>query len=104
MQVLPSTRRYVETVLLRHHVHWTVSGGIQVGVVYLRELLREFHGNVSLALAGWYQGPASVRRQGVLPGTQTFVATTILFVSLEETALSWIKARGLRGVNCRLAL
>src|SRR5436305_15199874 len=41
MQVLPSTRRYVETVLLHHHVHWTVSGGIQVGVVYLRDLLRE---------------------------------------------------------------
>ena len=77
MQVLPVTRRYVETVLLRHHVHWTVSGGIQIGVVYLRQLLREFRGNESLALAGWYQGPASVRRRGVLPGTRTFVANVL---------------------------
>ena len=36
--------------------------GIQVGVVFLRQLLREFHGSESLALAAWYQGPASVRR------------------------------------------
>ena len=77
MQVLPSTRRYVETVLLHHHVHWTVSGGIQVGVVYLREVLREFRWKESLALAGWYQGPASVRRQGVLPGTRQFVANVL---------------------------
>ena len=57
MQVLPSTKAYVETVLLRKHVPWTVSGGIRVGVVYLREVLREFHGNESLALAGVVPGP-----------------------------------------------
>ena len=77
MQVLPSTKQYVETVLLHRHVRWTVSGGIQIGVVYLRQVLREFRGNESLALAGWYQGPASVRRQGVLPGTRTFVANVL---------------------------
>jgi hypothetical protein len=77
MQVLPSTRRYVETVLLRRRAPSSVSGGIQVGVVYLRQLLREFHGSESLALAGWYQGPASVRRHGLTPGTRTFVANVL---------------------------
>jgi hypothetical protein len=73
MQVLPSTKQYVEEVLLQKRVPWTVSGGIRIGVVYLHELLREFHGNETLALAAWYQGPASVRRNGVQPGTRTFV-------------------------------
>jgi hypothetical protein len=73
MQVLPVTKDYVETVLLRRRVPWTVSGGIHVGVVYLRQLLREFQGNERLALAAWYQGPASIRRNGVAPGTRAFV-------------------------------
>jgi hypothetical protein len=77
MQILPVTKHYVETYLLRRRVRWTVSGGIQIGVVYLRQLLREFNGNESLALAAWYQGPASVRKQGVLPGTRTFVANVL---------------------------
>jgi hypothetical protein len=77
MQVLPSTKAYVETVILRKHVPWTVSGGIRVGVVYLRELLRKFHGNESRALAAWYQGPASVRRNGVQHGTRVFVANVL---------------------------
>jgi soluble lytic murein transglycosylase-like protein len=77
MQVLPSTKEYVETVLLGRRVPWTVSGGIHVGVVYLRQLLREFNGNERLALAGWYQGPASVHRNGVTRGTRAFVADVL---------------------------
>ncbi|HEY6836061.1 MAG TPA: peptidoglycan-binding protein [Gaiellaceae bacterium] len=73
LQVLPVTKRYVETILLRRRVPWTTSGGIQVGVVYLRQLLREFNGSSSLALAAWYQGPASVRKEGIAPGTRAFV-------------------------------
>jgi len=77
MQVLPSTKEYVETVLLHRKVPWTVSGGIRVGVVYLRELLREFRGNLTLALAAWYQGPASVRQNGIRPGTRVFVRNVL---------------------------
>jgi hypothetical protein len=77
MQVLPSTRDFVETLLLRRRVPWTVSGGIHVGVVYLRHLLREYRGNESLALAAWYQGPASLGRNGVSPGTRAFVADVL---------------------------
>ena len=77
MQVLPSTRNYVETVLLGKRVSHSVSGDIQIGVVYLRELLREFHGNETRALAGWFQGPASVRKHGIRPGTKVFVADVL---------------------------
>jgi len=77
LQVLPSTRRYVEEVLLGRRAPSSVSGGIQVGVVYFRKLLRDFHGSESLALAAWYQGPASVRRNGVTAGTRTFVANVL---------------------------
>ena len=55
----------------------TASGNIRVGVLYLRELLREFNGNERLALAGWYQGPASVRKQGLLHATKVFVGDVL---------------------------
>jgi transglycosylase-like protein with SLT domain/putative peptidoglycan binding protein len=74
MQILPPTWRYVETVLLGRKVPHTASGNIQVGVLFLRQLLREFNGNERLALAGWYQGPASVRKRGLLKETKVFVA------------------------------
>ena len=77
LQVLPSTHRYVETVLLRRRVPATAAGEIQVGVVFLRELLREFRGKESLALAAWYQGPGSVRRYGASPETRAFVADVL---------------------------
>jgi peptidoglycan hydrolase-like protein with peptidoglycan-binding domain len=77
LQVLPVTRDYVETVLLRRRVPQTVSGGIKVGVVYLRHLLRDFNGSERFALAGWYQGPASVRRYGVTRETRAFVADVL---------------------------
>lgn len=77
LQVLPSTKDYVETVLLGRRVPPTVSGWIQVGVVFLRHLLREFDGNERLALAAWYQGPSGVRRNGVSPRTRAFVADVL---------------------------
>jgi putative peptidoglycan binding protein/transglycosylase-like protein with SLT domain len=77
LQVLPGTRKYVQTVLLGHSVPNTTSGNIRIGVVFLRQLLREFGGNESRALAGWYQGPASVRRHGPLTVTRRFVANVL---------------------------
>jgi peptidoglycan hydrolase-like protein with peptidoglycan-binding domain len=77
MQILPPTWRYVETVLARERVPRTTSGNIRVGVLYLRELLREFNGSSRLALAAWYQGPASVRRHGLLHATKVFVADVL---------------------------
>ena len=68
LQVLPSTRSYVQSVLIGYKVPRSTSGNIRIGVVYLRHLLREFHGNRTLALAAWYQGPHSVRGTASSPG------------------------------------
>ena len=40
-------------------------------------MLREFNGNEPLALAGWYQGPSSVKRHGQFRGTKQFVANVL---------------------------
>jgi len=77
MQILPPTWSYVETVLLGRQVPRTASGNIRVGVLYLRQLLHEFGGNERLALGGWYQGPASVRKRGLLGETKLFVANVL---------------------------
>jgi lysozyme family protein len=77
MQILPPTWRYVERVLAGSTIPHTTSGNIQVGVLYLRELLREFGGDAGRALAAWYQGPASVRAHGVLHATAVFVADVL---------------------------
>jgi len=77
MQILPVTWNYVETVLAGHTIPRTASGNIQVGVLYLRQLLREFAADERKALAGWYQGPASVRKRGVLRETKVFVANVL---------------------------
>jgi hypothetical protein len=74
MQVRPVTWRYVETVLVGHRIPHTTSGNVQVGVVLLRQLLREFRGDVRLALAAYAQGPRSVRRHGLFRETRRYVA------------------------------
>ena len=77
MQVEPYTWRFVETVLIRHHVRHGPSGNIHVGVALLRHLLGNFHGNRRLALAGWYQGERAVRKHGMYKETRLFVADVL---------------------------
>jgi hypothetical protein len=74
MQVTPTTWRYVETVLVGRRIPHTASGNVQVGVAFLRQLLREFRGDVRLALAAYIQGPRSVRRNGLFRETRRYVA------------------------------
>jgi soluble lytic murein transglycosylase-like protein len=74
MQVTPATWNYVETVLVGRLIPHTMSGNVRVGVAFLRQLLREFRGDVRLALAAYAQGPRSVRRNGMFPETRNFVA------------------------------
>ena len=81
LQVLPTTRSYVETVLIGYKVPSSTSGNIRIGVVYLRQLLREFNGNRTLALAAWYQGPYSVRKHGQLAGTRLFVRNVLALLT-----------------------
>lgn len=74
MQVTPETWDYVEKVLLGRRVPSTTSGNVRVGVVFLRQLLREFRGDVRLALGAYFQGPRSVRRRGLFRETEHYVA------------------------------
>ena len=74
MQVTPATWDYVETVLVGRRIPHTMSGNVKVGVAFLGQLLREFGGDVRLALAAYVQGPRSVRRRGQLPDTRQYVA------------------------------
>ncbi|HVU77721.1 MAG TPA: peptidoglycan-binding protein [Gaiellaceae bacterium] len=77
LQTLPTTREYVETVLVGHPVPRTVDGDIEVGILYLKHLLTVFHGDESLALAGWYQGERAVREFGVYNVSKPFVANVL---------------------------
>src|SRR5439155_24927397 len=64
MQLLPSTWKYVEHVLIGHAVQHDADGNVQVGLAYLHHLLGAFGGNERLALAGWYQGERAVKASG----------------------------------------
>jgi LysM repeat protein len=77
LQTLPTTRKYVEDVLAGKPLPHTVNGDIEVGLLYLRHLLQVFHGNESLALAGWYQGERAVNEHGVYNVTKPFVANVL---------------------------
>jgi hypothetical protein len=77
LQTLPTTRAYVETVLAGHPIPHTVDGDIEVGILYLKHLLTVFHGDESLALAGWYEGERAVREFGVYNVTKPFVANVL---------------------------
>jgi LysM repeat protein len=73
MQVTPVTWNYVERYLAGQQIPHTTDGNVRVGVLFLRQMLREFRGNVSLALAGYVQGPTSVRTRGMLKETKFYV-------------------------------
>jgi peptidoglycan hydrolase-like protein with peptidoglycan-binding domain len=77
LQTLPTTRDYVETVVAGRKIPHTVDGDIEVGILYLRHLLQVFHGNESLALAGWYQGERAVNEHGVYNVSKPFVANVL---------------------------
>lgn len=77
MQLLPTTFRFAEQVLIGHHLRHNASGNVRAGVAYLSHLLHDFHGNKRLALAGWYQGERAVRKHGVYKVSETFVKNVL---------------------------
>jgi peptidoglycan hydrolase-like protein with peptidoglycan-binding domain len=77
MQILPTTWRYAEDILIGEKVPRTVSGNVRVGVAFLRQLLREFGGDERAALGAWYQGPASLRKHGAFHVTRAFVEDVV---------------------------
>jgi peptidoglycan hydrolase-like protein with peptidoglycan-binding domain len=74
MQVTPATWDYAESVLIGMRIPRTADGNIRIGLAYLHHLLHSFGGDERLALAAYYQGPASVRTRGLLGETKAFVA------------------------------
>jgi N-acetylmuramoyl-L-alanine amidase len=77
MQVTPATWDYVETVLVGSRIPRTADGNVRAGLAYFSHLLREFRGDERLALAAWYQGPASVRKRGPLRESKAFIADVL---------------------------
>lgn len=77
MQLLPSTRQYVATVLLGRRIPPGIDGDVEAGVALIKHLLGVFDGNAHLALAAWYQGEHAVRTYGVYKVSRPFVATVL---------------------------
>ena len=78
MQLLPETWGWVDVVLLGTRTPRTADGNVQAGVRYLRWQLDQFHGDVKLALSGWYQGARAVREVGLYDDTKQFVSIVMM--------------------------
>jgi peptidoglycan hydrolase-like protein with peptidoglycan-binding domain len=78
MQLLPETWQWVDVVLLGRRTPRTADGNVRAGVRYLRWQLDQFHGDVKLALSGWYQGARAVREIGLYSDTKQFVAVVLM--------------------------
>ena len=55
----------------------SATDNVQAGVMYLGQLVRDFGGDEATAVASYYQGASSVRRIGLLPETQQYVANVM---------------------------
>jgi LysM repeat protein len=73
-QLMPDTVAFVNDVLLGTNLDPSVpEHNIRMSARFLRWLLDRTGGDVSLALAGYYQGLGSVRARGVFPSTAAYV-------------------------------
>jgi N-acetylmuramoyl-L-alanine amidase len=78
MQVMPGTWDYVQRNLAQRRLDpSSATDNVHAGTLYLRSLLRASGGDPVTAAAGYYQGPASVARIGMLPETQRYVANVM---------------------------
>jgi len=75
MQVMPGTWDWVQGNLATHTLDPnSATDNVHAGVLYLRRLLQDSGGDESTAIAGYYQGLASVRNRGQFDDTQRYVA------------------------------
>ena len=78
MQVLPSTWDYVESSLANGQLDpSSPTDNVRAGSLLLGQLLRDTGGDPAMAAAAYYQGLGSVRRIGLLPETQKYVANVM---------------------------
>ncbi|HTN23982.1 MAG TPA: LysM peptidoglycan-binding domain-containing protein [Solirubrobacteraceae bacterium] len=74
MQVMPGTWDWVQHNLAAAPLSPTSpEDNVRAGSLYLARLLRETHGDVRLAAAGYYQGLSSVRSRGMFDDTKKYV-------------------------------
>ena len=75
MQVMPGTWDYVERNLAGRALNPnSATDNVHAGVLYLKQLLQDTGGDESAAIAGYYQGLASVRNRGLFDDTQRYVS------------------------------
>jgi soluble lytic murein transglycosylase-like protein len=76
MQVMPGTWDYVQQNLAggRQLDPNSATDNVHAGVMYLRRLIDDAGGDESAAIAGYYQGLASVRDRGMFDDTKQYVA------------------------------
>jgi soluble lytic murein transglycosylase-like protein len=75
MQVMPGTWDYVQQNLAGRPLDpSSATDNVHAGVMYLKRLLTDAGGDENAAIAGYYQGLASVRERGMFDDTQRYVA------------------------------
>jgi soluble lytic murein transglycosylase-like protein len=78
MQVMPGTWSWIQANLARRPLNPdSPLDNVHAGTLFLSNLLHQTNGDPGLAAAGYYQGLASVRRIGMLPETQRYVANVL---------------------------
>lgn len=77
MQILPGTWDWIQQQANQQLDPNSATDNVHAGVMYLNTLLRDFGGDEAAAVASYYQGAASVRRVGLLPETQRYVANVM---------------------------
>lgn len=78
MQVMPGTWDWIDRALARPPLNRaSATDNVRAGSLLLAQLLRETGGDVPTAVAGYYQGLGSVRRNGLFADTQRYVANVM---------------------------
>jgi LysM repeat protein len=78
MQIMPGTWSWVQANLSATRLDpSSATDNVKAGSLYLAHLLRQTAGDPAMAAAAYYQGLDSVRRIGMLPETQRYVANVL---------------------------
>ena len=98
MQVMPGTWSYVQDNLADRALDPnSATDNVHAGVLYLKRLLDDTGGDESAAIAGYYQGLASVRSRGMYDDTQQYVANVQALRAPLRRLASTARSRPRRG-------
>ena len=78
MQIEPYTGAYLSAYVVHRHLNlYDAHDNATAGVALLAILLRETHGHAAKAVAGYYQGLASVQSRGMFNDTKAYVRSVL---------------------------